>query len=805
MSRAGVARLSWAAVRSTPLISGAIVVALAFLLTLAAVTGSLIRQLWFDDLPYPAAERLVAISAEQHGPDGGRAGNALVLSNLWRQKLKHLANADMYIASSALVRIGDVDKELNARYAGASVGQLLGARLRCGQPLPPDAADPAADRVVVISASVADTYFAGKPCPVNERLRIDGEDFQVIGVHAADWRSPSAVKGDGADDLWMPLAHAGLDPLSWRSFSNQLYVIGRLAPGAGMGELNAALAAATADAVAAEGRQHMQAGFSLTASASPLREAVLADSFRAGVVLMFTALLLLLLTASIIASLWTTRLLRRLDTQAVFTALGARFRTQWQLMCAEFLLMLAAAGGIALILAGLLLPLLRAWVGLALARAISLDTDVVLAGAMALLVAAFAVLLSYLAAHRLHRATLASVLSRSGKGAVGGLHRGRALAILQFAFLALAAFIGVAIAYDAWERLQRDAGIDVRRGSYIQLELDDSLRGADAKQGLAAALRSALLAEGYTVAYTSMSPVQRALALYKLSAADGTPLGMTQRLRVDAALLPGLQLPLREGRMLTAQDVESAAPVLLLGQRAAGLVGQGGSAVGKHVLIDGKDFQVIGVVADVADPVHDVAQAGLQSYAPYKHSSGPPSLNGVILHAPDAVVDCGRVGRAVHALNPAIHVSACLPLSALRAELEQDFRLKANLTGILLAVLLGLFIFGTVSGVNQVFLGRLRTLAVEVALGARRRDLMAGIARPLRPAMWLASLMPLLAAAALQTQTAWWSAVSGMSSEKTWAFAIAASLVCLLAFESCAALSAGWLLRRHEQRLIARS
>jgi putative ABC transport system permease protein len=204
---------------------------------LSVAYGVLIR-----DLPYPAPDRLVAISTRlpHAGVSKAPAGAADYFD--WRRRQQVFTDLALtrLVANFNLTGEGEPERIRRTRttaslFSTLGVGPFIGRTFTEAEQLDPERAV----AVAVLSHSLWQRRFGGDPGILNRKICLNGRDTEVIGVMPPDFHYPSRDF-----ELWEPLYYP---PEEFRERSDLSYVsVARLLPG-----ITVEQARAQMDAVAA--------------------------------------------------------------------------------------------------------------------------------------------------------------------------------------------------------------------------------------------------------------------------------------------------------------------------------------------------------------------------------------------------------------------------------------------------------------------------------------------------------------------------------------------------------------------------
>lgn len=250
------------------------------------------------------------------------------------------------------------NKDFSERLTGAIVSgnyfDVLGVAAASGRTfLPEEDQTPGTHPVVVLSHGLRESHFAANPAIIGSTIKLNAQDFTVIGVAAKGFRG---VETGEKIELWLPIAmHMQVMPGSTNLLNgrddNWLDLAARLKPG-----VNVEQAQAEMDVIAAQLRQsypreNQTKGIKLGAhlGMSPQDRT---EAFGFLALVMTVSGLVLLIACANVANLLLVRAAGRRKEIAIRLALGAsRWRIVGQFLTESFLISLLGSG------AGLLVAL----------------------------------------------------------------------------------------------------------------------------------------------------------------------------------------------------------------------------------------------------------------------------------------------------------------------------------------------------------------------------------------------------------------------------------------------------------------
>src|SRR5919109_4709610 len=219
------------------------VATLALCLAANAAIFAIVNSVLLRPLPFPEPDRMVGIFNAYPGAGVERASNGVPDYYDRLTGVPALESIAMYRSQG--VTVGGQGQGEPQRLASMPVTpsffQLLRAETHRGRLFSAEDAEPGRDRKVILSYGLWQRLFAGRDDALGRDVRINGNQYSVIGVMPQGWRfiNPEI-------DLWTPVAFTPEDRSDDRRHSNNWQQIGRLAPGATLTQAQAQIDAINA-------------------------------------------------------------------------------------------------------------------------------------------------------------------------------------------------------------------------------------------------------------------------------------------------------------------------------------------------------------------------------------------------------------------------------------------------------------------------------------------------------------------------------------------------------------------------------
>jgi macrolide transport system ATP-binding/permease protein len=716
------------------------------LLTLALGIGasttvfSWIERVLLNPIPGIAdASRIVAL--ETRSPSGELIDTSYPDFHDYRAQAKTLSHVFVYKERPLNLGTGAATERVWSQLVSGNFFDALGLRPRLGRFFAAaDRADePAAAPVVVISESLWRRRFAADPTILGRTIKLNQQDFTVIGVTPAPF---IGTLNGLAFEAWVPvMLHTRLTGMSswlesrgWRA----LHTLARLAPGATLESARAELAAISGQLSTAH--PDTNRNFSLVpmkTTDSPI--GVHRELARPLLVLLGVTGLLLLIVCANLSNLLLVRASARQREMCIRQALGAGWVRLVRQLLAESIVL---SGGGALL--GLLFTM---WMSDTLRRfipaaelPISLDAQLsgpVLALAIGLSTVT-ALLAGFAPALWAARPNLTDVLRASGRTAAVSRHAdffrrmlviaqvATAIVTLTCAGLAAKSFFAAKRVYPGFE----SSGVLL-----AALRLDTSGYSREQSHAFLARLiqrlpelpgiESAALAEDVPLGLSRGSWEELVIPGYVRASNEEV---RVYRNRISPGYFSVMRIPLLHGREFTAADDDKSPFVAIVNETFARRYLGGENAVGRTFSMWGgrRELTVVGVARDTK--VHALGEGPTPFYYVPLRQFLTTDM-GIAIHLRSAAIESDPMNHLpalrsfVRELDPNLPIFDAITLDDFISAARFAQKAAASLLGVLSGIALALTSLGLYGVLAFSVAQRVPEIGVRLALGAQARDI----------------------------------------------------------------------------------
>lgn len=700
----------------------------------SVVYGVLLRQ-----LPYRDADRLVLVQTRDRatrqvlpmgfsGPDLGD----------WRERARMLQSVAFCSRDTFSLDTGAGAETVKGAYVSRQFFEVLGVPAVLGH-LPADAGA----SEIAISDRLWRARFGADPTVVGRRVRLNGSAYSIVGVAGPGMTFPTeSLSSLGAPatppDLWTPVEAA---PWFNRREFRAGQLVARMAPDSTFAQVSSDV-----DSVSQTfGREYPDWSENREAVVVSL-PAELTGAVRTALWLLLGAVGCVLLVACVnVANLLLARQVSRAQEIALRVSLGAPRHRLLTHTLAESMLLAVVGGGLGVVMASWLVGALR-WLepaGLPRLDSIRVDYPIL---AFAFGITALSTVISAVApAWRLTTTGTAPGPGFDGRASTPGRSaRGirSALVIIELA-VSMVLLVGATLLTRSFVRLiGTDIGVATDHVVTVELNLAmgrtlpvvNQLQLAEQLVADTKALpgvRAAAAANGLPPNRSRMR-ISFSMADFRTGQATSYDMGL---LNPTPEFFAVLGIPLLRGRTFSSADGPNAPAVAMLNATAAKHLFGTLDVEGRNLPIRGQDAPVtiVGVVGDVKYSGLDEA-ARDTVYVPFPQQ---PFRNMVLTARtagePKQLV--GALAAVVHKVDHEITIGPVRTLDEVVSDAVGRPRFRTALFAALAGLALSLAVVGLYGVITYTVTARSREIAVRIALGAGRWQVVGMV---VREGLWLA-------------------------------------------------------------------
>ena len=604
------------AVRSllrTPTFTSVALVVLTLSIGATTAIFSVVDAVILRGLPFSDSDRLVAVGELNVKDSVPSALNLTTPQTFldWRDQQDVFTGlAAVAYAEISLRREGNaLPENLRAQRLTADFFAVLRAQPILGRPFSREDEVEGRGNVAVISYSLWQRRFAGRPDVIGAHLPGQQASFEIVGVMPPGFSYPVDTYVLGTrerTDVWVPYVFSSNDRVRGNSYGYNLHVIGRLRDGMPFERAQARMSQITAGLAAETPRWYRDRAVKV----EPLHEFV-TRGVRTWMIMLLAAVSFVLLIACVnLANLMLVRASARTRELSIRSALGG---SRWDLsrvLLLESLILSLTGAALGAALAWWGVDLLRSIVPAEVPRAAAIAVDIRVLATTGILAVLAGIAFSLAPVMKFSRPTIPGALNQAERTSTATIRTKvlRSTLVVAEVALAVVLLVGSGLFLASFSRVTNvDLGLDPNDVLTVQVRVLEAPADIEqAAQRNRQLLRNVLdrvrVIPGVEVASLAGGglPLRGDLRTFDFGIPGrelprNTDIALNQ---ISPEYFRALKVPLLTGRLFADADTQNSEPVVILNEAAAARYFPGENAVGKVVRLVGSRT-VVGVVGDV--------------------------------------------------------------------------------------------------------------------------------------------------------------------------------------------------------------
>lgn len=588
-------------------------------LTLGSTLGALFivfainYTLNFQPLPFAKEGSVFVAKGEIIDDKGGifaRTYNYPSLIDMYKEHNPFVSSTIFTQSADVISSVPSLPK-INITYTTPEYGRLFNMSMELGRFIAPEEGIGHFNSVAVISYDTWQDMFGGRQDILSESIEVQGTKYEIVGVVSRDFYEPQISKSKGKTQVWLPFEFNPVEASlrnDWANVRGEFFWVGELP-----GHLAQSEAQSKLSQVANRRWQEENMGTSVSSKwqinieLESIRTAILGEADKAGNLLFFSVLGILLVALTNLSNMLLARLAKLGKEFGIRATFGANQGDLFVRFFFEILILVALSCVIGLALSFSGLYLIKPYLAelMPMVELMSFNLPIVLTAIFCSLL--ICLLFSVIASYSVNYDALIDNLRGSGKGTgiqISGKLRS-ALILSQLVFAMVLMYSGLHLYTGAKSELQRSTGMSTEHVAGVSLFFasNEAPRSETELQSIASEVIERLVEQPeIEQAAAGRAPIYGA-AIMPFNALDTNEQFLPKTYVVDNQYFDNLGFSIKSGRTFTQEEAVLGEQLLLVNEAFASSIVKDGSALGAKLNRFGyQTHEVIGVLENVAIP-----------------------------------------------------------------------------------------------------------------------------------------------------------------------------------------------------------